>query len=107
MRKNSKDCHLKHKNNIIMLGMTLHLTWIGWMLPTRCNISWSENLATRMRQYNYYDVLLSSTKVRKEMNTFIPYFFFRLYNILYIISLILKFFFFLIIQMILHFILLN
>ncbi len=56
-----------------------------------------------------YKLLLSSTKVRNEMNTFIPYFFFdyTVYCTVYNIIDFENFFFFLIIQMILHFILLN
>ncbi|PKY21632.1 hypothetical protein RhiirB3_409691, partial [Rhizophagus irregularis] len=32
------------------------------MLQIKCNIIWFENLVTRMKLYNYYDVLRNFTK---------------------------------------------
>src|SRR2546430_697469 len=52
-----------------MLGVISHVAWTGWMSPTRCNMSWFENLAIRMRLYNYYGVLHNFIKVRRNVKS--------------------------------------
>src|SRR5256885_5487338 len=64
VKKNGEDFHLKYKSSIMMLEVILHLIKTGWMLLTRCNMIWFENLAIQMRQYNYYDVLHNFIQVK-------------------------------------------
>src|SRR5256885_15327367 len=70
MKKNDEGFHLRYKNYIMRLEVTLHVTRIGWMLPTRCSMSWFENSATQMRQYKCCDVLHSFIQVKKAHSHF-------------------------------------